>query len=413
MLFFLLFFNKRLKYEDCSKNHEDSMFSNMHSTQHWLKQFSKNHRVIAESLLNSIVYIKSSSLIIDLKEVILENENKEKVSILPIRELDDNEQVFDLTNKNTPPQLQASNQPLGSEAFISNLYTQLNRKNKVYFPLSRIKIGRKSIIASNSLNAMQKLSIRKLILVDDLIGSGDRTKIYLERLYNHPTIKSWLSFGTLKIEILAYMATLQGEGVVRRYIENKKGINLNVLYLAPTIYELRNFDDIKVLCESYSDENENYPLGYGDSAVRVVFSHSAPNNIPSILYRSQIRYKPKLKGITNLRKWDALFPSRHINSDFIYEVESKTRSLSKTNKIKLIINTLASEPLSIKNLSRILGLSQYEIRFILKKLKEIGWVDLNEELFTLTELGYVEVGIKAKGLNFIASNPEFYYPRKW
>ncbi|HBQ7835070.1 TPA: hypothetical protein L8R72_004630, partial [Klebsiella aerogenes] len=124
------------------------MFSNMHSTQHWLKQFSKNHRVIAESLLNSIVYIKSSSLIIDLKEVILENENKEKVSILPIRELDDNEQVFDLTNKNTPPQLQASNQPLGSEAFISNLYTQLNRKNKVYFPLSRIKIGRKSIIAS-------------------------------------------------------------------------------------------------------------------------------------------------------------------------------------------------------------------------------------------------------------------------
>ncbi|HHB7769819.1 TPA: hypothetical protein ACN7MG_003314 [Klebsiella pneumoniae] len=79
------------------------MISNMHSTQHWLKQFSKAHRVIAESLLNSLVYINSSSLIMDLKEVILENENKEKVSILPIRELDDNEQIFDLKNKTTPP----------------------------------------------------------------------------------------------------------------------------------------------------------------------------------------------------------------------------------------------------------------------------------------------------------------------
>lgn len=389
------------------------MISNMHSTQHWLKQFSKAHRVIAESLLNSLVYINSSSLIMDLKEVILENENKEKVSILPIRELDDNEQIFDLANKTIPPQLQTSNQPLGSEAFISNLYTQLNRKNKVYFPLSRIKIGGKSICVSNSLDEMQKSSIMKLILIDDLIGSGDRTKTYLARLYNHPTIKSWLSFGTLKIEVLAYMATLQGEVVVRKYIKNKKGINLNILYLAPTINNLRNVDDIKLLCESYCDEKESYPLGYGHSAVRVVFSHSAPNNIPSILYRSKVKYKPKLKGITNLSKWDALFPSRYVNSDFIYEIESKTKTLSKINKIKLIINTLASEPLPIKKLSRILGLSQYEIRFILKNLKEIGWVDLNAELFTLTGLGRVEVGIQAKGLKFIASNPEFYYPRKW
>ncbi|WP_335480187.1 hypothetical protein, partial [Pectobacterium carotovorum] len=280
----------------------------MHSTQHWLKQFSKTHRVIAESLLNGLVYIKSSSLIMDLKEVILENENNEKVSILPIRELDDNEQIFDLENKAIPPQLQNSNQPLGSEAFISNLYTQLNRKNKIYFPLSRIKIGKKSIYVSNSLDEMQKSSISKLILIDDLIGSGDRTKTYLDRLYNHPTIKSWLSFGTLKIEVLAYMATLQGETEVRKYIEKKKGINLNILYLAPTINKLKNVDDIKLLCESYCDEGERYPLGYGHSAVSVVFSHSAPNNIPSILYRSKIKYSPRVKGITKLSKWDALFP---------------------------------------------------------------------------------------------------------
>ncbi|SPZ23561.1 Uncharacterised protein [Providencia rettgeri] len=318
-----------------------------------------------------------------------------------------------MTNKTIPPKLQVSNQPLGSEAFISNLYTQLNRKNKIYFPLEVIQTGKKYINASNSLDSMKKLSIKKLILVDDLIGSGDRTKIYLERLYNHPTIKSRLSYGTLSIEILAYMATEQGQEVIKKYIEKKKGISLNVLYLAPTINELKNFSDIKLLCESYCDRNEKYPLGYGNSAVRVIFSHSAPNNIPSILYRSKSKYRPKLKGIVGLNKWDALFPNRHVNSDYIYEIENKISSLSKIDKIKLIINTLVPAPLYIKQLSRILNLPQYEIKFILKNLKGMGWVNLNKGLYALTELGRLEVGIEAKGLKFIATNPEFYYPRKW
>ncbi|MGN3437105.1 phosphoribosyltransferase-like protein [Proteus penneri] len=409
----MLISGKHLKYDNYYIKYEDTMISNMQSVQYWLKQFSKTHRIIAESLLNSLVYIKSSSLIMDLKEAILENENKEIVSILPIRELEKNEQIFDLTDKTIPPKLQTSNQPLGSEAFISNLYTQLNRKNKINFPLSNIKMGRKSIIISNSLDEMQKLSIKKLILVDDLIGSGDRTKIYLETLYNHPTIKSWLSFGTLNIEVLAYMSTLQGENVVKKYIKNKKGINLNILYSAPTIYDLVNFSDIKELCEAYCDKREKNPLGYGNSAVRVIFSHSAPNNIPTILYRSKNKYRSKIEGITKLNKWDALFPSRYVNSDYIYEIESKMKSLSKINKIKLIINNLSANSLHIKKLSRILNLPQYEIRFILKNLEKMGWVNSNNGVYTLTELGNIEVGIQSKGLKFIATNPEFYYPRKW
>jgi hypothetical protein len=389
------------------------MLSNMQSTQHWLKQFPKPHRIVAESLLNSLIYIKSSSIIMDLKESILENEDVEKVSILPIRELEENEQVFDLNNKTIPPLLQVSNQPLGSEAFISNLYTQLNRKNKIYFPLGKITSGGKTINASNSLDIMQSTSIRKLILVDDLIGSGDRTRIYLDRVFKHPTIKSWLSFGTLTIEVLAYMATSQGEQKVRKYIGNKKGINLNILYLAPTINELRNYEDIKVLCQSYCDSREKYPLGYGDTALRVIFEHSAPNNIPSILYRTKQKYRPKLNGITNLSKWDALFPSRYVNSDFKHEIENKAKYTSKIEKIKLIINTLAPDPLNIKQLSRILKLPQNDIKFILKNLKGMGWVTVNNQIFTLTNLGRIEVGNQPNGLKFIATNPEFYYPHKW
>ncbi|MCV5540086.1 hypothetical protein OFN30_32625, partial [Escherichia coli] len=81
-----------------------------------------------------------------------------------------------------------------------------NRKNGQYFPLSQ-NINGKRNSASLSLDQMRNLQVKKLILIDDLIGSGDRTKEFIESVYNHPTIKSRLSFGTLEIEILAYMAT--------------------------------------------------------------------------------------------------------------------------------------------------------------------------------------------------------------
>ncbi|MCV5696644.1 hypothetical protein OFN29_30740, partial [Escherichia coli] len=81
--------------------------------------------------------IKTSSVIYDLKEEILQNEGVKKVSLLPIRELSPNESVYDLVNNSISPTLQVAQEPLGSEAFISNLCTQLNRKNGQYFPLSQ------------------------------------------------------------------------------------------------------------------------------------------------------------------------------------------------------------------------------------------------------------------------------------
>ncbi|HCO4028289.1 TPA: hypothetical protein N8O30_004553, partial [Escherichia coli] len=117
------------------------MISNTQAVQRWLKQFSKPHRNIAKSLLDSLIYIKTSTVINDLKEELAQNIGVNVVSILPIRELSPNENVYDLLNKSIPPVVQVSLEPLGSEAFISNLYTQLNRRNNQYFPLPQTNIS--------------------------------------------------------------------------------------------------------------------------------------------------------------------------------------------------------------------------------------------------------------------------------
>ncbi|EJQ5988467.1 hypothetical protein ABMN38_004188 [Escherichia coli] len=390
------------------------MISNTQAVQHWLKQFSKPHRNIAKSLLDSLIYIKTSTVINDLKEEIAQNIGVNVVSILPIRELTPNENVYDLLDKSIPPVVQVSSEPLGSEAFISNLYTQLNRRNNQYFPLPQINIPGRKGAASISLDEMRILNVKKLILVDDLIGSGDRTKEFIERVYNHPTIKSRLSFGTLEIEILAYMATHTGQSVIEKYISNKKGLSLNVLYSAPIIDEIVNHKEITSLCHAYAHNKEKHPLGYKGSAVRVIFSHSAPNNIPSILHRTVIKYKPKTNGITPASRWDALFPRRYIPTDFTHEIEEKIKIQPKLLKIKSILKLLEVESLSLKQLSKISGFPQYELKLILKNLNTAGWVHYRNHEYEITGIGRVEIeiGSKTKGFKIIAINPDFYYPRK-
>ncbi|HAX4856188.1 TPA: hypothetical protein JZF87_004408, partial [Escherichia coli] len=136
------------------------MISNTQAVQHWLKQFSKPHRNIAKSLLDSLIYIKTSTVINDLKEELAQNIGVNVVSILPIRELSPNENVYDLLNKSIPPVVQVSLEPLGSEAFISNLYTQLNRRNNQYFPLPQTNISGRKVSASISLDEMRILNVR-------------------------------------------------------------------------------------------------------------------------------------------------------------------------------------------------------------------------------------------------------------
>ncbi|WP_240430054.1 phosphoribosyltransferase-like protein [Serratia marcescens] len=387
------------------------MISKIQAVQSWLKQFEKPHRKVAESLLDGLVYIKTASVVNDLKEEILQNEGVERVTLLPIRELHPIENVYDLVNKSIPPTLQFSQEPLGSEAFISNLYTQLNRKNPDYFPLSENIHGKRNS-ASPSLDKMRDLQVKKLILIDDLIGSGDRTKEFIERIYNHPTIKSRLSFGTLSIEILAYMATQRGQSVIEKYISGKKGLRLNVLYKAPLISDLENHSEIISLCEAYAHKGEINPLGYKDGSVRVIFSHSAPNNIPSILYRTVIKYKPKSKNITQATRWDALFPRRYIPTDFSHQVEEKTKTQPKLLKIKIILSLLGVESLDIKQLSKMTRLPQYEIKLILRNLKSINWVSSIDQKYIITENGRLEINSKPKGFKIIAINKSFYYPYK-
>ncbi len=66
-----------------------------------------------------------------------------------------------------------------------------------------------------SLDLMKVTRSRTLICVTDYIGSGRQALRYIDAWHRHPTIRSWRSYGYLKIAIFAFAATTAGLRAVR------------------------------------------------------------------------------------------------------------------------------------------------------------------------------------------------------
>lgn len=197
------------------------MLSKAHSTQEWLSQFLPEHHHLAELLLDSLYVITTEDMLNDLKIFILEiaTSNSEKSALLPIRELAAEEYIYE--DKNTSPVLQESSESLGSEAFISNLYTELNRARPRQFLQQKLSTNSRRKF-SPSISFMKEHKFKHLFLVDDIIGSGDRAVSYLQALFSNKTINSWLSYGYINVHIIVFMATEQGRKNINTMIRKKK-----------------------------------------------------------------------------------------------------------------------------------------------------------------------------------------------
>lgn len=387
------------------------MISKFQSTQRWLSQFSHPHRKTAESLLDNIIFVNTADVIEDLKFLIgnLVN-NEDKVAILPIRELRDGEHVYNLDDKDKCPDLQTSKEALGSEAFISNLYTQLNRVNKKNFPMQSVITNSGWYEVSPSLSYMAKNKYNKLLLIDDLIGSGDRVQGYLDSILSHKTIKSWLSGGFIEIYIVSYMASIIGINKIKKSIVNKKGLHLKFLHEAPTFHDVIGREGIFELCRAYASQKNKNPLGYNECAVRVVFGHSAPNNMPAILHASTLNnFKAFDNGVSNSPVWNALFHKRVIPSDFL--IDCKKRNCMKPKDVVLsFLTLLSSDSYQESELSRIYNLPAYEVDRVLKNMESLGWVVYQGKRYHLTNGGHDELTPKNKVSRQVEIITGFYYP---
>jgi hypothetical protein len=391
------------------------------SAQSWLNQFLPEDRKTAEKLLDQLVYVTSEDVTSALGGRIAKLIVKyRKVVVFPVREIEkfvidgagdalpkQLKSYFSLDDDNVVPELQSADRPLGSEAFVSNLVTQLSRRYKQ--KVISFEANRKH----PSINNLRKERVDALILVDDLIGSGKRTKEFLESIYQHPTIKSWLSGKQIEIHIVSFMATKQGGDEVRRWTKKHKNSHLHILNSCPMLDIGQT--DIYKLCFDYAATNEKFPMGFGGNPVKVVFSHSAPNNLPAILYRNSINLKTNNKDLrTKIKSWKALFTGRAINESLKVELSN----LKPLNSIKFLLTELlftieVNPGLIVDDLNNLFSGTSAQLNLCESRCLKYGWIEEREEKLYLTDAGKSElVSIyKNKGIKGIANNEENYYPK--
>jgi hypothetical protein len=416
------------------------MLSNNPHVKFWIDQFNFEDRQVAKDLLDELEYIPTVKLLSEIEAELIEIiNNTDKVAIIPVRELfsDDecyfpkdlneinsylNDQSLKIDSKSinaikgkstgvgitqkdidgfNPILLHPTKQP-GSEALIANLITQLKRR----YPRKIVTGGRD---INPSIIDLRRERCNKLILVDDVIGSGQRMTDFILSLVKNKTINSWVSGNKIELIIICYMKSTKAS---KKLSKIKQKIVINSIEKFPTFYEL-NGSLLRVyeeLIEKYSNKSEGSPFGYDKTFGSAIFEHSIPNNIPAIFWRDVHKWSPGGKGVIHKGKWRSLFSGRTVSAVIKQGVKS-SKSMSFNNRVKLnlVLKALRDEVgvNTIRQLAKYLGWEITVCKDIVARLKMNLLIDSQSKI---TSLGLAELAYLEKSYELIDFNKENYYP---
>lgn len=265
----------------------------------WLAQFHKDDLDTAKLLLCSLRLISSShydeSLMRLLQRLVMKP--RRPVALFATRELT-KPSPFEIPRPPDPVFFDAEGRPpnlvpgenIGSEGATEFLLTRMGRANK-------------DLLIEPTLEKMRHAKCRLIVLVDDLVGSGTRTRISSDAMYHNPTIKSWKSFGWIDGAVAAYAATEDGE---QKVLHRNKLIDVVESERRPEAdahwWDNDTLRKIKSLCFRYAKRvkiNKWHALGVGEMLGTLIFEHACTNVTPAILWKKT-------------KTWEPLFPTRTI-----------------------------------------------------------------------------------------------------
>ncbi|MFB5738772.1 phosphoribosyltransferase-like protein, partial [Leptospira wolffii] len=286
--------------------------------QNWINNFDEEDHKAIKLLVDKLLLVPESKFLRKMDELL--NEERERLRqneafapfvLLPIvksrkksvftipknyKQLQANERkeaILSVADE-VPSIIQFSNDyrdpGIGSEALLANLITNCYRK------------WGNDIIINPTINKMRNSRIRNMIFLDDLVGSGDRFIKFYMKIFSHPSLKSWKSSKYLNFTLICYSMT---EIAFKRIKAINPEIRIIRYIKCPTLDNINSLTSsqksiIERTCKKYSKKFPAFALGYEETKALLIFEHSAPNNIPGLLFK---RINKKIP---------ALFPNRSI-----------------------------------------------------------------------------------------------------
>ncbi|WP_317178478.1 hypothetical protein [Pectobacterium sp. HCp5_1] len=292
------------------------MYNLYHEKKLWLSQFShdSNEHEIAGELLEKCQFFEVKDMIISLS-LLLKGDftNTEKYAFYVERELKKYKgnvqrmykvgKVRNLKNRRYTRRAYGAaiqvvqskrydKQNIGSEGVLANLISKKSDSLKF----------RKKYFLQPNIDTIRREKIKNLVIVTDLIGSGQRIIDMIQSLWMIETIKSWFSLKYIRLHIVCFACTKRAEKLISKH-PFKPQIH-KYMSECPTIWDsFPDFERSRIisLCEKYGSFDK-WPLGYEDSGVLISFEHSKPNNIPAILRKDNSQHRSP---------WRSLFPEAY------------------------------------------------------------------------------------------------------
>lgn len=309
----------------------------------------------------------------------------------------------------------AADQPgdVGSEGIVAQLISELCRERPDKFV---------SHPGPDALRSKKK-PIKSLILVTDLIGSGERAERYLDAAWRVFSFKSWWSgrhSNGLTFDVVAYAATASGKS---RVLSHRLSPRVSLVTECPTIdtaFDREEAAVIKRICAQYSPHS-NAPdfLGYQNTGALIAFAHGAPNNCPHILHKSSASWMPLFA-----RRVTAATRSEFQNELDHQEIQQRlvnmrhkrlsegydwSRAARGTLETYLVLAALSHPPRTIEVVARRTGLTFLETESVLRKARDKDWLDKS---YRLTDQGqaYLRAAKKKRRVALPIGSVKMYYP---
>lgn len=253
----------------------------------WLEQIPSVDRETAERVVSNLTLVSHSEfqrcIQKNLESVV--NETKGAIALYAVRETDPTQMYFDqVTNSKTGGvDALSSGNDHGSEAIIANLIRNYCKTNP------------RKLLNHPSMAEMKKQKCRSIIFVDDFIGSGQRTRKFIQAFWNHRSLRSWHSFKYFKFTVIAYCGTENGMKYVAKH---KASPSIFIERQCPSFKDMswgQRYADVVInFFKKYGHKTckKNYPLGYDRVMASIVFEHGCPNNVPAIFWAPSSKKAP-------------------------------------------------------------------------------------------------------------------------
>lgn len=400
------------------------------AAQAWIEQFDAADRPIASLLLESLIFVDTTDLHRGIRDVVKENlgEQGRPVALYAVREapkpppdahreprkLRYEKPYFDPDDDTIRPDAVASGARVGSEGDLAHLIRDV-----------ACEFGANRALDHPSIHAMRSTKCPRIILVDDIIGSGKRTREFVDWFCDHKTIRSWLSLRYVQIVVVAYAGVDKQRTRLARHRFVSDAACHQLIRQGRLFWTEHQRSVIKWLCRKYASATSRprWPLGFGEAFTCLVFEHKCPNTAPAILWADK------------KSTWKALFPARpgldesawpvpanqsRRDSMFLEAIGQEKLSVvdwqehfSGTGRLRvLLLAAIAKKLHRPQVLSEYLEVSVARATTLIEECRKQGWIDATPRI---TKAG-IRVLDYARKLGVLEDEEvelktEFYFPR--